>query len=91
MDARVNGAMNEIQTKTNITEQTDRVNKRELSKAVSMALRAGSAAVVLSMSSQALSQSGFASVVELSDLDGSGWWSGWRHKYELRDFLILVT
>ena len=48
-----------------------RIEKRELSNAVSMALRVGSAAAMLAMSPTVLSQSGFGAVVELSDLDGS--------------------
>ena len=46
-----------------------RAEKSALSRAVSVGLRAGGTAVLLSMSSQALSQ--FGAVVELSALDGS--------------------
>ena len=46
-----------------------RAEKSALSRAVSVGLRAGGTAVLLSMSSQVLSQ--FGAVVELSDLDGS--------------------
>ena len=45
-----------------------RAEKRALSKAIGVGLRAGGTAVLLSMSSQVLSQ--FGAVVELSDLDG---------------------
>ena len=51
------------------TRQQFRAEKRALSKAIGVGLRVGGAAVLLSMSSQALSQ--FGAVVELSDLDGS--------------------
>ena len=46
-----------------------RAEKRALSKAIDVGLRAGGTAVLLSMSSQALSQ--FGASVELSALDGS--------------------
>ena len=46
-----------------------RAEKRALSKAIGVGLRVGGAAMVLSMSSHALSQS--SAVVELSELDGS--------------------
>ena len=46
-----------------------RAEKRALSKAIGVGLRVGGTAMVLSMSSHALSQS--SAVVELSELDGS--------------------
>ena len=49
----------------------NRVKKRELSLIVSVALRVGGAAVMLSTSSIVLSQSNFSAVIELSDLDGT--------------------
>ena len=51
------------------TQTEFRAEKRALSKAIGVGLRAGGTAVLLSMSSQVLSQ--FGAVVELSDLDGS--------------------
>ena len=51
------------------TRMEFRAEKRALSKAIGVGLRVGGTAVLLSMSSQVLSQ--FGAVVELSDLDGS--------------------
>ena len=45
--------------------------RHALAKAVHVGLRAGTTAVMLTMSSMVLSQSNFSAVVELSDLDGS--------------------
>jgi len=55
----------------NFIDKTIRTNQRELSKAVSVALRVGGPVAMLSVSTLLQAQGNFGPVVELSDLDGS--------------------